>query len=147
MDIYPKSDMIYCQHMCASDSSSACSRKIHPRAHDGILLFNRGEFFEAHEALEDAWRYEQTEIRDLYKGILQIAVTYLHIQRGNYNGAIKVFHRSQKWLGKWPDVCQGVDVQHMQSDARLVMDEVQRLGKAGLAEFDVSLFKPIKYKP
>ena len=84
--------------MSASDSLPACSRQIHPRALDGILLFNRGEFFEAHEALEDAWRDERTEVRNLYKGILQIAVTNLHITRGNYQGAIKVYGRSQKWL-------------------------------------------------
>ena len=110
------------------------------------MLFNRGEFFEAHEALEDAWRDEQGEIRDLYQGILQIAVTYLHITRGNYIGAVKVYNRSQKRLAKWPDVCQGVDVKQLLDDARLVMDEVVRLGKENIAEFDRSLFRPIVFE-
>ena len=122
-----------------------CSRQIHLRAHEGIALFNRGEFFEAHEALEDAWNAEETEIRDLYQGILQIAVTYLHIRRGNYNGAIKVYGRSQKKLNKWPDHCQGIDVKRLRDNAHFVIDEVQRLGPERIAEFDIRLFKPILY--
>lgn len=130
--------------MSAPDFHSDCCRQIHLRAHDGILLFNRGKFFEAHEALEDAWRDEKTDVRDLYKGILQIAVTYLHIIRGNYKGAVKVYHRSQKWLTKFPEVCQGVNVKQMLSDTRKVMETLQELGADEIAKFDVSQFKQIE---
>ncbi len=70
----------------------------------------QGHYFEAHEALEDAWNAESGKVRDLYRGILQIAVIYLHITRGNYNGAVKVYGRSQKWMQDWPEVCRGIQV-------------------------------------
>jgi predicted metal-dependent hydrolase len=54
----------------------------------GIDLFNRGEFFAAHEVLENAWRAEKGPIRSLYQGILQIVVGCYHIQRNNYLGPI-----------------------------------------------------------
>lgn len=133
------------QRMSASDSPSACSRHLHPRAHDGILLFNRSEFFAAHEALEDAWREEESEIRDLYRGILQIAVTYFHITRGNFAGALKVFKRSQKWLGKWPSICQGVNVTQLSRDANMAIIELQKLGKENISSFDTSLLLPIQF--
>ena len=72
-----------------------------------LRLFNAGEYFEAHEALEEAWNEEHSQVRDLYRGILQIAVVYLHITRLNYNGAVKVYARSQKWLRDWPGICRG----------------------------------------
>ncbi len=53
----------------------------------GLELFNAREFFESHEALEDAWRAEPGPIRELYQGILQAAVSYLHITHQNYPGA------------------------------------------------------------
>ena len=137
--------MLYSPRMSASDSTSTCSRQIHPRAYDGILFFNRCEFFEAHEALEEAWKEDETEARDLYRGILQIAVTYVYITRGNYSGATKVYQRSQKWLAKWPDMCQGVNIKQLLEDAQLVMEEIERLGAERIAEFDVSLFRPILY--
>ena len=90
-----------------SDSiSDICQAPLHPQAAEGLRLFNAGEYFEAHEALEDAWNAETGRVRDLYRGILQIAVVYLHITRRNYNGAVKVYARSQRWVRDWPDVCR-----------------------------------------
>ena len=110
----------------------------------GIRLFNAGEFFEAHEELEAAWRAEPRPIRNLYQGVLQVAVAYLHITRNNYAGAIKVYGRALKWLDELPDICQGVDVAQLKRDAADVFAEVRRLGHEGLAAFDRSLFKPIR---
>lgn len=122
-----------------------CTGALHPKAIEGILFFNEGKFFEAHEELETAWREEAGRIRDLYRGILQIAVTYLHITRGNYAGAIKVYGRSQKWLQGWTAVCRGIRVGRFQADATRVMQEVERLGRENLRNFDPSLFKPIEW--
>ena len=120
-----------------------CSSPLHPNAVLGLEYFNKGEYFECHEELETAWREEDGEIRDLYKGILQAAVTYLHVTRANYDGAIKVYKRSQKWLTKWPDTCRGVDVERLRQDLNAVIAEVRRLGPECLAEFDRSLLKPV----
>jgi predicted metal-dependent hydrolase len=120
-----------------------CNASLHPRAVQGLRLFNAGEYFEAHEALEDAWNAEPGKVRELYRGILQIAVVYLHVTRGNYNGAVKVYGRSQKWVNEWPEVCRGIQVGQLRRDAEAVINEVIRLGVGKLAEFDRSLLKPV----
>ena len=122
-----------------------CQGTLHPKAMEGLHLFNEGKFFEAHEELETAWRDETSPIRDLYRGILQIAVTYLHITRGNYDGAVKVYGRSLKWLKDWSDVCRGIHVKKLRRDAEILMQEVTRLGKERISEFDRSLFQPIQW--
>jgi rubrerythrin len=109
-------------------------------------LFNAREYFEAHEALEDAWNAEDGDAKRLYRGILQVAVTYLHITRGNYNGAIKVHARSRKWLNGLPDMCKGIHVGQLQIDAKKVIEEIQRLGPERIGEFDPSLLKPVKWE-
>lgn len=124
---------------------NSCDDEIHPKAIEGMYLFNLRKFFEAHEELEIAWNEEKSEIRDLYRGILQIAVTYLHITRENYDGAIKVYKRSQRWLEGWNDICRGINIKQLQEDARNVMDEIENLGKERIGEFDISLFKPIQW--
>jgi len=129
--------------MLTSGVESNCARDLPPRGREGIAFFNRREFFEAHEALEDAWRDEESEIRNLYRGILQIAVAYLHITRGNYAGAVKVYGRSQKWFVKYPDICQGVNVKQLLTDAKIAIDSLQSLGAENIASFDRSLLKPI----
>jgi predicted metal-dependent hydrolase len=120
-----------------------CNGTLHPKAKEGIELFNQGKFFDAHEELESAWREETEDIRDLYQGILQIAVTYLHITRGNYDGAVKVYGRGMKHLSGWPDVCRGVYVEKLRQDADAAMKELQRLGSDHIQDFDASLLRPV----
>lgn len=125
--------------------SNLCNGPLHPQAVEGFRLFNSGKFFEAHEALEDAWNAEPGKVRELYRGILQIAVAYLHITRGNYLGAVKVYGRSQKWLKDWPAVCRGIQVDELRRNAQTVMDEVNRLGMERIGQINRSLLKPISW--
>jgi predicted metal-dependent hydrolase len=126
-------------------SEGLCSAPLHPQAVQGLRLFNAGQYFEAHEALEDAWNAEPGRVRELYRGILQIAVVYLHITRGNYQGAVKVYGRSQRWMKDWPDFCRGIHVGQLRRDAEAVMMEVNRLGMDNLGEFDRTLLKPVRW--
>jgi hypothetical protein len=55
-------------------------------------LFNRGEYWLAHEALETLWRSiikESAEAR-VWQGLIQAAAALLHRQRGNRHGIVKV---------------------------------------------------------
>jgi predicted metal-dependent hydrolase len=122
-----------------------CSGPLHPKAIEGMELFNKGRFFDSHEELEIAWNEETGKIRELYQGILQIAVTYLHITRGNYDGAAKVYDRAMRRLKNWPQVCRGIQVGKFKKDAEIVIQEVQKLGAENISRFDPLLFKPIQW--
>lgn len=120
-----------------------CRGALHPQAVVGIKLFNQGHYWHAHEALETAWMEESGEVRHLYRGVLQIAVAYLHVTRHNYPGVVKVYQRSQRWLDPFPDLCRGLHLGRLRQDAAAVMAEVLRLGPDHLNEFDLSLLKPV----
>ncbi len=124
---------------------NSCNAPLHPQAIEGIRLINSGQYFEAHESLEEAWKEEKGEIRELYRGILQVAVTYLHITRENYNGALKVYGRSLRWLKDWPDFCRGVNVKKLRIDAQAAIEEVQRLGVENIGRFNRSLLMPVSW--
>src|SRR5688572_25473336 len=96
--------------------SDDCEGDLHPHAVEGLRLLNAGHYFESHEQLELAWLEEKGAVRELYRGILQAAVVYLHITRANYAGAIKVYGRCQKWLTPWPDICRGIQVGKLRYD-------------------------------
>lgn len=113
---------------------------------EGFHLFNQGLYWEAHEALELAWKEEPGPARFMYQGILQIGVTYLHVIRGNYPGALKVYARSHRLLAPFPDVCRGVAIAKLRQDAALVMAEVSRLGPGHLNQFDRDLIKPLEWQ-
>jgi len=117
---------------------------LHPEAIRGIVLFNEKSFFDAHEALENAWRSEHGDIRELYQAILQTAVTYLHIQNGNFTGAIKVAARAIEKLERWPSHCRNVDVVNLRNDLTHVVESLTHLGPDRIQSFNQDLFKPIK---
>jgi len=123
-----------------------CQQPLHPKVIEGLELFNRRSYFEAHESLEAAWKEEATSIRDLYRGILQAAVVYLHITHCNFPGAVKVYQRSQKWLTRWPETCRGIQVGQLQRDLQAAMLQVERLGPERLSAFDPTLLKPVLYE-
>lgn len=122
--------------------SAECGQPLSALAREGIELHNRGEYFEAHEALEHAWNEDVSAARELYRGLLQISVAYLQIERGNYNGALKMFLRMRQWLDPLPDFCRGVHVAQARQDALAARAALEVLGPNRIAKFDRNLFKP-----
>jgi uncharacterized protein len=105
-----------------------CTQELPQEVINGIHLFNRGCFFEAHEELETAWRKELKPNRNLYQGILQLGVGYYHLMRGNFVGARKLFTRAEKTLEEIPSPCQGINVALVRKqiiEARLIMQRIE----------------------
>lgn len=125
--------------------ASACQTTLPELALKGIALFNDRRFFEAHEELELAWRAEPGVVRELYRGILQVAVAYYHITRGNYRGAEKMFTRAARWLAPFPGACCGLDLDGFRCDYRQVEEALRRLGPRGIGDIDRGLFKPLRF--
>ena len=123
-----------------------CQEKLHPRALLGLEMFNAGEYFEAHEELELAWRVEPRPGRELYRGILQVAVAYYHILRGNYRGAVKMFNRSRIWLRPFPDHCRGIDLAGFRQDFNRVEAALLAGGPENLARINRGMMRPIHYQ-
>jgi uncharacterized protein len=124
----------------------ACKEPLSIIARHGIELFNLGEYFEAHEYLEQAWNEDSTPGREFYRAILQVAVAYLQIERRNYQGAVKMFWRLRQWIDPLPDECRGVNVAKLREDARQVYEALVRSGNERIAEFDRNLFKPVEFE-
>ena len=125
---------------------AACSEQLSMSAIEGLRFFNQGEYFEAHEKLEDAWNEDKTIGREMYRAILQVAVAYLQIERGNYNGAVKMFLRARQWIDPLPEQCRGVNIEHLRANARDVYNHLIALGPDGVYNFDLTLFKPIEFE-
>jgi predicted metal-dependent hydrolase len=112
----------------------------------GLEAFNHGEYFEAHELLETAWNQDPTSAKELYRAILQVAVAYYQIERGNYNGAVKMFQRMRQWFEPLPDECRGVDVKSLRQAAERAYAVLLELGRQRVAEFDRQYFAPVIYR-
>lgn len=115
-----------------------------PKARAGIEEFNRGDYFEQHELLEEAWMEETRPIREMYQGILQVGVAFFQIERDSWAGAMKMFGRGLPKLRGLPDVCQGIKLAEFRRRAERIRAEVSQLGPERLGEFDRTLFPRIE---
>ena len=112
---------------------------------EGIAQFNRGEYFEQHETLELLWRAERREVRRLYQGILQIGVAFHHLRKLNHHGTVYMLTRGPGYLRPFAPACQRVDVQRLLDDAAAARDEVERLGRDRLEEFNWQLAPTVHF--
>jgi predicted metal-dependent hydrolase len=72
---------------------------------DGVDLFNRGDFFECHEALEAVWLETSGEDRVFLQGLIQIAVSFYHLRHGNLVGSARLLSAALEKLST-PSKCR-----------------------------------------
>lgn len=98
--------------------------------------FNRGDWFECHETLEDLWVGEDGEIRDFFQGVLQVAVALHHWRGGNFAGAIRLLESGAGYLSRVRPVCQRVDVAGLIAASNGLREALSLLGPERMAEID-----------
>lgn len=54
---------------------------------EGIRLFNAQKYWECHEELEDHWREEPNQVRNVYWAVIQVAAAMIHYRDENIVGA------------------------------------------------------------
>ncbi len=98
-----------------------------PQAQVGLRLYQQGDYFAAHEALEDAWRAATDPVaREGLQGLTQLAVACLHAQRGNTAGAVKVARRALKHLAATPWHWRGLDMAHLRAALALWLADLRQ---------------------
>lgn len=68
-------------------SSSEDAIRLDPRFQQGVELFNAGQWYEAHDVLEDLWHETADPARRVLQGLIQVSVAHVHLDRGNTKGA------------------------------------------------------------
>jgi len=81
-----------------------------PRWLAAVDLFDAGEWYSAHDALEELWHESSGAMRLMLQGILQIAVSQLHRERGNQRGAVILMGEGLGRLNRCSDVAAGYDL-------------------------------------
>lgn len=83
----------------------------------GIERFNRGEFFEAHEEMEDAMNLleDDTHDWDFFRGLLRAAVANHKLGQGEPASATIHLRAAQELLAPYPDRHRGVRLRELRS--------------------------------
>jgi uncharacterized protein len=100
----------------------------------GLELIRAGEYFEAHEELEDEWRDAPAPERDFLQGLVHVAVAWLHASRGNRPGCERQLAKAARRLQPYRTRHRGVDVD-------VVLEDIERARQSAEVG-DLELRKP-----
>ena len=76
----------------------------------GLGLARRGDYFAAHEALEDAWRASEPDEKDFFQGLVHVVVAWYQAGRGNRVGFERQLEKAARRLEPFAPEHRGVDV-------------------------------------
>ena len=83
-----------------------------PRYAGWFECFNRGEYYEAHDVLEDLWLEQGRGAPDhgFHKGLIQVAGAFVHARKGRPGPAVALLRLARSYLGHYPTQHCGLDV-------------------------------------
>lgn len=73
-----------------------------------VELFNRGEFYQAHEGFEKLWRSAEGDERQFFQGLVQVAVAFHFRTQGNFAGALGMLDLATRNLARYAGECHGL---------------------------------------
>ena len=79
----------------------------------GVELFDAGRYEEAHEEFEELWLANEADGADFYKGLIQVCICLHHFQRGNLEGARKLYSGHRRHLAPFLPRHRGIDVERL----------------------------------
>lgn len=118
------------------EARTPCDAEPPPGLIEGIELFNAGEFYECHEAIEHEWHAESRPIRRLYQGILQIGVGFLHARRGNHTGAMLLLADGIEKTTDFAPSCLGIETGRLAAESQAALEHLRALGPERMGQFD-----------
>ena len=84
----------------------------------GIDLFNREEFFECHEVLEELWTPTRQPERWFLQSLIHFAVGFYHHRHGNSVGAVRQLNKGLKKIQGYLPAWGGIETAAIEREAR-----------------------------
>ena len=89
----------------------------------GLELLRAGEYFAAHEQLEDAWRAAPGEERDFFQGLVHVAVAWYQAGRGRRIGTERQLAKAVRRLEPFAPAHRGVALEPLLAQLRELQQE------------------------
>jgi predicted metal-dependent hydrolase len=80
------------------------------RIADALDLVRDGRGFDAHEVFEELWRAAEPDERDLYQGLVHVAVATYQDSRRNAVGRTRQLEKAVRRLTPYAPSYEGIDV-------------------------------------
>ncbi|MBU6410143.1 MAG: DUF309 domain-containing protein [Verrucomicrobia bacterium] len=88
-----------------------CVSGLDPHFAAFIALFNKGQFYEAHDVLENLWLADRHGSNGaFYKGLIQLAGAFVHVQKKRRGPSAALLKLARENLAKYASPHEGLDL-------------------------------------
>ena len=108
----------------------------------GLSEYEKGDYFEAHEAWEDLWSDYYIPDRRFIQGLIQLSVSFVHLGNGNMVGAKSLLKKCQDKFSDFSGIQRGINLVELASAieaVELVYEDLKHT-----SEFDWDLVPNLK---
>jgi predicted metal-dependent hydrolase len=88
----------------------------------GLANFNHGNYYQAHEYFEDAWRETPGPNREFYRALLHISGGFFRLTEGRPQAARKFFEHALKWLVEFEPNYLGFNISKLKKGLEEILE-------------------------
>ena len=108
----------------------------------GLNEYEKGDYFEAHEAWEDLWSDYNFPDRKFIQGLIQLSVSFVHLSNGNMIGARNLLKKCQQKFSDYKGIHRQININELKfaiEAVSLTYDNIEEC-----SEFDWDLVPVLK---
>ena len=110
---------------------------------DGLKLFNKKKFYEAHEIWEDLWtEYRQPDDKFI-QALIQLSVGYFHISNINKRGAVSLFNKSLSKFELFKGIHRRINVDLIIKSIKFTLNSLDKVDK--IEDFNWKIVEEIEF--
>lgn len=94
---------------------------------EGLKHYRVGDYFEAHESWEELWSDYYLMDRKFIQGLIQLSVSFVHLENGNIKGAKSLLNKSTEKFLEFNGVHRGVAINNLLTQINQVSDTYDNL--------------------
>ena len=94
---------------------------------DGLQAYEEKDFFEAHELWEELWSEYYLDDKTFIQGLIQLAVSFVHLGNGNLKGAKSLLKKSTDKFSSYSGLHRGINIDKLKLQIVVIKNEYEQL--------------------
>ncbi len=103
----------------------------------GLMEYEKGDYFEAHEAWEDLWSDYNLTDRKIIQGLNQISVSFVHLRNGNMNGARSLLKKCSEKFEPYQHLQRGINMNELKMGIETVALAYEEIDDPQIFDWDL----------
>jgi uncharacterized protein len=91
---------------------------------EGIELFNKADFFSAHDFFEKCWIESDRKEKMFFQGMVQVSVGCYHIINGNFKSSLSQLKKGTKKLNSFRPSHRNIDLENLVNIIESIIQEL-----------------------